>query len=387
MSESNTVATAEFALNLLRKEKAQKPKTTIATSPQSVATAFGMLLNGARTKSLDQMFTALSLGTSDLAVSNKGFLAQRKRLKRADLGVRLGIANAIYARLGVKFDEGFLARNVEFFEALVEVLDFSLESSVDTMNKFVNDNTKADPGDEFGMVRKLVPKPLPSNTAMLLLNALGFKGEWTVKFLKELTKLEDYVTGAGEKVKRQLMYRKGHMVYRQDFENEVYEAIVLPFGSSMECREVIVQARSGNTIEDVLAVLNADLLLELCGVEAKTRQQGELWLPRMKLDYENSLVATLKALGMVDIFAGATADLTGLYNGPSKAYVSDVLHKVAFELDEEGASGGAGTAIRVGIESAIQPFAMRVDKDFLSFTATKDGDILFAKYVNDPLPE
>jgi serpin B len=221
---------------------------------------------------------------------------------------------------------------------------------------------------------------------MFLLNALVFKGEWSTKFDKKLTKVEDFTKGDGSKVKCDLMYRQGDFAHRKDWESQVYQAVVMPFGDTKECRQIVIAPEPGRAIQDVLAVLTAEKLVELCAFDYES--EGELWLPRQKLTYENQLNATLQGLGMVDAFDAGSADLTGLYcAGGGNAYVSKVKHKTVFNLDEEGAEGAAVTSVEIGLECIRSPFEMRVDRDFVEFTVTKEGDIKFANYVTVPKSE
>lgn len=384
MSNTNTVSTAGFALNLLNKEIAAKPGENVVLSPLSVSVALGMVVNGARNNTLQQMTSVLGL-PNDATASNAAYGALLASLKRPGLGVTLKIANAIFARTGFEFVPEFLAANIRHFGAKLDTLDFSDDASVDEINDWVSKNTKKTPKDKEGMITKLLEAPIDPNTIMFLLNALVFKGEWNVKFDKSLTKTGDFTKGDGTKVQRDIMYRQGEMAYVTDWKDKVYSAIVLPFGDSKECRQVIVAPQDGRAVQDVLAVLTPEKLLELCANDYES--EGELWLPRQKLTYENELNGSLIGLGMDDAFNPGAADLTGLYAGDGNAFISRVKHKVVFNLDEEGAEGAAVTSVEIGLESCRMPWQFNVNRDFLGFTVTKDGAIKFAKYVTDPKAE
>lgn len=381
MSKSTTVPTAGFALQMLSKEIEAKPGENVVLSPLSISIALGMVATGARTNTYKQMAKVLGLPAShgEVAAAYGQLLAA---LKRPGLGVTLKIANAIFARTGYEFVPDFLAQNIRHFGAKLETLDFADESALDDINGWVSKNTKRTPKDKEGMITKILEE-LDPEAIMYLLNALVFKGEWTVKFKKSETKPLDFTKGDGTKVTRNIMYRRGDMAYQTDWKDKVYSTIVLPFGESQECRQVVIAPQEGRAVQDVLAVLTAEKLVELCGFDYES--EGELWLPQMQLTYENNLNDSLIDLGMSDPFNGGAADLSGLYcGGGGNAHISEVKHKVVFNLDEEGAEGAAVTSVGITLECCRMPFAFHVDRDFLAFTVTKQGDIKFAKYVTDP---
>lgn len=378
---NHTVPTAAFALNLLKNEIAAKPGQNVVLSPLSISVALGMTINGARNNTRRQMTALLGLSGS-VDESNAAYQALLAKLNRPGLGVTLKIANAIFARAGMEFVPEFLAANDRHFGAKLDTLDFSDDASVDVINKWFSENTKLTLTDKEGMITNLLEAPIDPNTIIFLLNAIVFRGKWNVSFDKALTRTGDFTKGDGTKVRRDIMYRQTEMAYSTDRKNKVYSAITLPFGDSKECRQVIIAPQAGRGIEDLLAVLTPEKLVELCAYDSNS--EGELWLPRQQLTYENDLKSSLIQLGMADAFDPGVADLSGLYSAGGRAYIKRVKHKTVFNLDEEGAEGAAVTAVEGGVECLSFPWQFRVDRDFLGFTVTKQGDIKFAKYVYDP---
>lgn len=376
------VKTAGFALNLLRKEVAAKPTETVNTSTLSVSLALGMTANGARSRTLEQMLAGLGLTGMDLATMNAGYLGLLTGLKRTGLGVKLMLANAIFARSGFDFYETFLNANRDFFNAMVKDLPFD-DASATYMNTWCSNNTKLNQKDKKGLITKVVKAPIDASTVMFLINCLVFNGEWTTKFDPKLTTDQDFQLGDGGTKKVPLMYRKSAMAHGSDWINNVYETMTLPFGTSKEVREVFFLPTQGNTVHDVLNVLTEEKLLQWAGNTHDS--EGELWLPRLKIRYDNKLNDSLKALGMEDLFDRGACDLSGMRQVPPNLFVQEVAHQTVFELDEFGARGAAVTKVKVGLESFSAPYAMRMDKPFLKFTIdTRTGGVIFAGAVNDP---
>lgn len=66
-------------------------------------------------------------------------------------------------------------------------------------------------------------------------------------------------------------------------------------------------------------------------------------LPKFKLEDESSLAETLAGMGMISVFQGPSADLTGM-SSAGGLYLSSVVHKAFVEVNEEGTEAAAATA-------------------------------------------
>ena len=68
-----------------------------------------------------------------------------------------------------------------------------------------------------------------------------------------------------------------------------------------------------------------------------------------------------------------------------RAFISDVVHKTAVEVNEEGTTAAAATGVAVGIAAVESGFTMVVDRPF--FCAIRDnttGAVLFMGSIVDP---
>lgn len=365
VSNSKVTPTAAFALDLLKQEVAAKSGENVLVSPLSVSLALGMTANGARGTTLKGMTSVLGI-ESDLGANNKGYASLLELLKRSGIGVTLDIANGIFAKLGVTFKPQFKQANKRYFNAKLEDLDFDDPDTLDIINGFVYEGTNK-------KIDKML-KSISPDAVMFLVNCVYFKGEWTSKFDKSLTKDLPFA-GVGD---IPTMYRNDSMVYSSDW--QTYQTVVLPFGESKAVREVIILPYPGKSIDDVLAALDADKILGF--TKHDHGSDGELWLPRIDIGYENSLKDSLINLGMEDAFGGA--DFTGM-SEDLDLKIGDVKHRTGFKLDEEGAEGFAATVVEVMTESVSMPFAMKVDRPFVKFTIDSETDaVLFAGVVVNP---
>ena len=366
MSNTKATPTAAFAIDLLKQEVAAKPGENVLVSPLSVSLALGMTANGARGDTLKGITSTLGIA-SDLGANNKGYAALLELLKRSGIGVTLDIANGIFAKLGVTFKPQFKQANKRYFNAKLEDLDFDDPETLDLINGFVYEGTNK-------KIDKML-KSISPDAVMFLVNCVYFKGEWTSKFDKSLTKDLPFA-GVGDVA---TMYKDGAMVYATDWEN--YQVVALPFGEAKAVREIIILPNEGKTIDDVLAILDADTVTRFA--QEDEGSDGKLWLPRIDIGFDGSLKDSLINLGMEDAFGGA--DFTGM-SEDLDLKIGDVKHRTGFKLDEEGAEGFAATVVEVLTESvSAGPFKVKVNRPFIKFTIDKESNgVLFAGVVYNP---
>ena len=136
------VANNEFGFDLFQQLKRQAANKNIFFSPLSVTMALAMAYNGAEGETKRAMARALRIQGPedqgmDLAELNRESGDLLRTLKSADPKIELAIANSIWARRGMRFNEDFLARNRQFYGAEISTLNFSDPKSNETINKWV----------------------------------------------------------------------------------------------------------------------------------------------------------------------------------------------------------------------------------------------------------
>ena len=111
----------------------------------------------------------------------------------------------------------------------------------------------------------------------------------------------------------------------------------------------------------------------------------DLTLPKFQIDYETELIDPLKRMGITSAFSPNEADFSSLgtsLNG-GNMYISKAKHKAILKIDENGAEGGAVTAL--GIAYTSGPMVIKFDKPFAVVLRHKETNaILFAGLINDP---
>ena len=107
-----------------------------------------------------------------------------------------------------------------------------------------------------------------------------------------------------------------------------------------------------------------------------------LKLPKFKIEYENQLVETFKALGVKEIFQ-ISANFEEITD--AQISVNKIIHKAVVEVQEKGAEAAAVTAIVMEGRSVKSPITINFDRPFLFIIQDVNHKIpLFMGRIVDP---
>jgi serpin B len=364
-----------FGFDLYRTTAAgQQAYKNAFMSPASVTIALSMTMNGAVGPTRDGMAQALQLKGLMPDETNKAALLLQSVLRTADPSVQLSIANSIWARKELKFNPDFLTVNKNYYGAQTESLDFASSKAAATINKWVKKETK-------GRIDGIVDNKIDPQSIMFLLNAVYFKGDWTVPFEKSATRDRPFALSDGTKASRSMMDRRGSFDYA---DMDGYAAVRLPYGNG-NTGMVVLLPDEGTKLSALTDRLTGSEWLNLTG--ALQNRQGEVILPRFKLEYDAILNEPLKALGMSAAFDREKADFSGLLVPPPNAYIGEVKHKSFVQVDEKGTEAAAVTKVEAKATSApaTAGFLMEMNRPFLFVIHERQtGTVLFIGSVYDP---
>ncbi len=368
-----TDATSKFGFALLHELWEKKPDQNLLISPASVAMALAMTYNGAAGDTRAAMEDALRLQGMTREEINAAFADLKTILENPDPKVSLAIANSIWARAGVSFNQDFLDRNRRYFGAEVAELDFSLPGAAGTINRWVKEKTR-------GKIEEIVDDPIHPLTVLFLINAIHFKGTWTEQFDKKQTREIPFTLADGAAKQHPVMFQSGDYRYLQ---GEGFQAVFLPYGKNSRVGMYIFLPDPGRSLGDFYGTLSAENWARW--MASFREMEGDIGLPRFKFDYEASLNEPLKALGMAAAFDPAAADFSGMRPVPPELFISEVKHKTFIEVNEEGTEAAAVTSVEMRVTALPQKFYLVADRPF--FFAVVDGltgAILFMGSLADP---
>lgn len=362
-----------FGLGLFRRLLEEDPGENLFISPASVSLALAMTLNGADGETFAAMADTLGLEGMSLAEINDAFADLKTILQNPDPKVTLTVANSLWARAGITFDEDFLKRNRRYYGAAVTELDFDLPGAAGEINGWVKENTG-------GKIEEIVESPIDPRTVLFLINAIYFKGEWTEQFDPEKTEAISFALADGTQKQHPVMFRDGEFRY---LAREGFQAVWLPYGKNERVGMYVFLPAPDSSLEEFYASLTAENWTRW--LDSFTVQSGEIGLPRFKFDYEASLKSALETLGMVEAFNPAAADF-GAMRPERDLYINEVKHKTFVEVNEEGTEAAAATSVEIRLTALPQGFSMIVDRPFcFAIADSKTGSLLFIGSVTDPV--
>lgn len=349
-------------------------------SPASLEMALAMAANGAAGETLAAMKRTMgiaSMSDEQMNRSNKSFISS---LNRLDPSVTLAMANSLWLRNDLQFNEEFIKNNEQSCKAEVKQVDFNAPSTAAEINKWVSDKTQ-------GRIAGVAPPPPGSNFA--LIDAIYFKGTWLHPFVKDETADQQFnLIGGGEK-SVPMMHRFNTGSY---YENDQFQMAVLVYGemNSTENR-VSMYVFLPRTVDGLDAF-----------IESLTPENWKTWtssycitpvdlrLPRFKFESDKDLKPALASMGMGVAF-GESADFSRMVSGAVTAgalRIGVVQQKSYVDVNEEGTEAAAVTKIAEGEGGPPRDnriHTMVVDHPF--FFAIRDdatGAILFTGTVLDP---
>jgi serine protease inhibitor len=357
-----------FGLKLLAQTRQAVPGKNVFLSPAGLAFALSMAADGAQGETLRQMLATLQLeaGTPDLNEANRALLDQ---LTRLDAKVKLEIANSLWTAQDAKIKSAFTEALRKSYQAEVASVDFKDPATAQKINDWCSGHT-------HGKIPVMVKPPLGANR-LILLDAIYFKGDWTVPFDKKLTHDLPFTLGTGETVQHPRMTRTGDFRY---FENDVFQAVCLPYTGEAVSMYVFLPKKSLDDFGQNLTIANW---------EQWTKQfhskKGTMELPRFKLDNEYKLNDELAALGMTAAFT-RKANFHGISD--ESLYIDWIRQKTYVDVNEEGTEAAAVTGIgfrAMAVRREDPPFRMVVDRPFfLAIRENQSGAILFLGAITDP---
>ena len=317
----------DFAFNLFR---AAQTGESLILSPLSITYALGMLNNGAAGETLKQINTVLGFGDAGAEAINAFCRKMLTEAPGLDELTKVMIANTIYVNgaRGYVLKEDFVGKARKYYDAEPESRDFGDGKTRDVINQWASDHTA-------GMIPEILNEnEFDADAVSYLLNALYFKGTWTLKFDEKETKEELFA----DRYPLPMMHQEKELAYA---ENDDCQALTLPYGNEAY-RMTILLPRQGKSVNDVLQGLTAEKWQSL--IWGMGEAIVDLKLPRFETTTSLRLEEIMSDLGMPNAFIHGIAEFPHFCN-EEELYI-DLMKQVAkIEVNEEGTEAAAVTII------------------------------------------
>ncbi|KFO86485.1 Serpin B6 [Buceros rhinoceros silvestris] len=366
-------ANTSFALDLLRKLCENKSRQNLFFSPFSISSALAMILLGSGGNTKAQIAKVLHLNKAEDA--HNEYQSLLSEINNPNTEYILRTANRLYGEKTFEFVSSFIESSEKLYHAGLEQTDFmnAWEDSRKQINAWVEERTE-------GKIQNLLAEGLlDSQTSLVLVNAIYFKGNWEKQFNKERTREMPFQINEKETKPVQMMIKKDtfNMTYIGDIETKILE---LPYvGNELSMIILLPDAiQDGSTgLQRLERELTYEKLMDWINPEMMDSTEVRVSLPRFKLEEDYDLKPLLSSLGMSDAFD--MADFSGISAG-NELVLSRVVHKSFVEVNEEGTAMKAApaTAAVMMLRCALIVPEFTADHPFLFFIRhNKTSSILF----------
>ena len=309
-------AITDFALALLPQLRQDEGADNVFFSPLSVVSALAMTGLGAHQATASQIQAALRLAHIKESDVHSAFGELKALLSTTEASTYLvKVANRLFARKDYTFLEEYLSSTRKHYNAEAQVLDFAgdSEGSRVTINKWIEEQTAA-------KIKDLLPSgSINSLTAMVLTNAIYFKGDWVEAFDRKDTQKAPFHLTPDDTIDVDMMRKED--TFNIGFSEELdCKSVELPYkGGDLSMILIIPNKLCG--LAEAEAKINSSNIKAL--VDCPDKMKITVWLPKFKLEFESQLKSKLQSLGMTDAFEYGKADFSGM-DGTKELFISQV---------------------------------------------------------------
>ena len=338
----------DLGFNMFRKVGS---KESILLSPMGMTYALGLISNGAGGKTKKQIYNVLGCDDTKAANINEFCRKILTEAPKLDRLTQIEINNLFCSHKGFTPKPAFAKIADEYYHTTLKSTDFDSEHSVDEINQEINEHSN-------GMLPKVLDKSnLDPMMGFVLTNTIYFKGIWTHKFPKALTRDEEFKDEDGKKKTMPMMNEKRNYYYT---ENDLCQVLSLPY-SNEAYQMIVLLPKKGKTVSEVAQSLTADSWQRM-GAQMR-KVLVEVKLPRFESSSDVELTGVMSALGIPNAFSKTKANFSNLFD--MKSSIGMISQVGRIKVDETGTEATVTEALQgriMGLD-LVQP-------DMVHFHAT-----------------
>ncbi|KAF7994109.1 hypothetical protein HCN44_011378 [Aphidius gifuensis] len=339
----------------------------IILSPLSVHVTLSYLCHGARENTANEMMMGLSINTNDwsqyeMHIGYRNLLASINETSKADLI----IANSVFCHESVKLKSLFSSLGTDYYN--FEIKNINFDNNIESVG-YINDWIIKKTNNKINDVIK-------SDTKLILVNAIYFKGTWQHPFDPDKTSDRDFYITKLSSIKVPMMTNKQRYAYGKlpQYKSKFIE---LPYTIEDLSMMIILPDDI-----DGLSLIEKNFDWNLVVDAEIGRGDVILHLPKFKIQCTTNLKEILQNIGFKNMFENA-ADFSGISETPLK--VSKVIQKAFIEVNEEGSEAAAATVVKMRLKRSLEePEEFNVNRPFMIAIRHKPSNIpLFIGRVCD----
>ncbi|XP_066408479.1 alpha-1-antitrypsin-like [Molothrus aeneus] len=369
---------ADFAFKLYKQIRDELGDGNIFFSPLSISTAFAMLTLGARSNTLRELQKGLSFNLTQMEEQEiheafQGILQLLNDPHRED---QLNMGNALFIDKQVELLQNFFdhVRNFYYVEPVYSNFQ-NLPRAIKEINMYVETKT-------HGKIVDLV-KSLDSETVMVLINYVFFRGSWERPFNSLNTRDDDFFLDAKNSVKVKMMHQNKVFNVHRDEKLSCW-VVEIPYKGNVTALFVLPDKETMKQVEDALLKETVSNWLR-----ALEKRKIYLDLPKFSISGSYDVKSLFKKMGVTEVFSDQ-ADLSGMAKD-RLLKVSKAIHKATVDVRENGTEAAAVTMMEIVPLSLPFPPPPHItfNRPFLMMIIDKttDGLLFLGKIVNPTAKE
>ncbi|KAE8766836.1 putative serpin-Z12 [Hordeum vulgare] len=316
-------------------------------SPLSIHAALAMVTAGARGDTRRELLRFL--GASSLDALHR--VPANELVGRLNDLAQTSFACGVWVDRRLALRREFAATSASRYAATAESVDFVLgpEQARQRVNAFVADATKQ-------LIRDIIPLgSVDSLTAVVLANALYFKGAWPEPF-DVFTAPFHIPGGTTMRVPAMTTGRSQYIALYQGF-----RALKLPYKNNVLRQTeafhmlILLPERGTLSLSDLYdkAASTPEFIRKHTPVDEVP--VGQFMVPKFKFTAEFEASSDMRKLGVTRAFSGG--NFSGMVRGEDehgRLSITKVYHKATIEVDEQGTVAAAATVILMDAASAFE---------------------------------
>ena len=368
-------ANNQFAIDMYQQINGQPDQAdkNVFFSPYSLSTAMAMVYAAAEGETKAQIQKTFHYPAP--AILNPNSAALYNQFNKPNPDYKLATVNDLWMQQGLTPTKSYIDTVQRYYSGQVTALDFegSPDSARQTINKKIVEKTKQ-------MIPELLPKgSIKSDTAVVLTNAVYFKGDWTLPFTAERTSAQPFYNAIGRASTVQMMQQQSYFSY---YEDKHIQVVQLPYkGDDLSMLVVLPKFNHKLAMQQLTKSLSATKIKQWRS--GLGRQEVDLQLPKFKLDARYQMKTLLADMGMPKAFNNG-AEFNLYADGPP-IKLDEVYHQAVVTVDEKGTEAAAAAGA-VGMYVGMSyPVKFKADHPFMFVIKDNKTDaILFLGQVNKP---
>ncbi|NWT36895.1 OVALX protein, partial [Chroicocephalus maculipennis] len=226
----------------------------------------------------------------------------------------------------------------------------------------------------------LEPGSVDLHTALVLVNAIYFKGIWKTAFREDDTRELPFSVTKQESRPVQMMCQNSTFKVAA-VAAEKMKILELPYASG-QLSMLVLLPDDISGLEQLEKKISFEKLTEWTSPNIMEKKRVKVYLPRMKIQEKYNLTSVLMALGMTDLFS-PLANLSGI-SSAKMLKISEAIHEAYMEVTEEGTEVGGSAGVMGDIKHSSEFEEFRADHPFLFFVKHNPTNsiLFFGKYCS-----